>query len=109
MIDFLRKKKYDHIVLYHDPVVKAVVNDLFSTDKSIDGKSTLELHKEDTDEVNQFVEHSRNVHKFSEQQLLLMAIAWVHPQECECFCMVLKLSQLIVQQIRIISLDPCLQ
>ena len=55
MIDFLRKKQYDHMVLYHDPVVKAVVNDLFSTDKSIDGKSTLELHKEDTDEVNQFV------------------------------------------------------
>ena len=86
----MRKKKYDHIVLYHDPVVKAVVNDLFSTDKSIDGKNTLELHQEDTDEVNQFVQHSRNVHKFSKQQLLLMAIAWVHPQERELFTMFLK-------------------
>ena len=58
-------------------IVKAVVNDLFSTDKSIDGKSTLELHQEDTDEVNQFIQHSRNIHKFSKQQLLLIAIAWV--------------------------------
>ena len=87
MIAFLRKKKYDHIVLYHDPAVKAVVNDLFSTDKSIDGKSTFELHQEDTDEFNQFVQHSRNVHKFSKQQLLLMAIAWVHPQDRELLIM----------------------
>ena len=85
MIDFLRKKKYDHIVLYHDHIVNAVVNGLFSMNKSIDGKSTFNVQQDDNDEVNQFIQHSRNVHKFSYQQLLLMAIAWVHPQECELF------------------------
>ena len=66
MIVFLRKKEYDHIVLYYDPIVKAVVNDLFSTNKSIDGKSTFDVQQDNNGEVNQFIKHSRNVHKFSQ-------------------------------------------
>ena len=52
MIEFLRKKQKDHIVLYHDPVVKAVVNGLISTNKLIDGKSTFGVQQDDNDEVN---------------------------------------------------------
>ena len=55
MVFFLRKNKYDHIVLYHDPIVKAVVNDLFSVDKSINGKTNLKLIRADNVEVSQFI------------------------------------------------------
>ena len=61
------------------------MNDLFSADKSIDGKTNLNLTEADNVEVTQFIKESRDVYKCTKQQLLLMALAWVLPLERDMF------------------------
>ena len=37
-IDYLRCQKYDHMILYHDPAVNAIMNGVYSVHESIDEK-----------------------------------------------------------------------
>ena len=76
------------MILYHDPVVNAVMNDVYSVNKSIDDNSKITFRDEHKEkQVQAFIEESRSASKCRLHQSLMMSTAWVLPRERELFLM----------------------
>ena len=87
MLHFLAENQYDHMVLVHDPVISAVVNEV-KMDSSLlimPAKEVIEFASNEQIQVDEFVADHRESLRCLPHQLLLMAVVWVIPCERKLF------------------------
>ena len=85
MIECLREKQLDHIILLHNSVVNVVANGVYSLNMNIDGTANINFSSEENDQVNYFVFAGRYAKKRRKYQLLMMSVIQALPRDDELF------------------------
>ena len=87
MLSYLADNHFDHMVLVHDPVISAVVNEvkLDSSLTVLPSKKIIEFTSNEQIQVDEFVLDNRESLNCLPHQLLLMAVVWVIPCERKLF------------------------
>ena len=93
IINFLQEKNYDYITLYNSvPEIEGVteselVSDNFISSKALQSNTEFVVPPNEQEDANQYAIDSRTTRNLSKDQNLLVAIAWVIPNEGQLFHM----------------------
>ena len=89
MLKHFNDKKYLHAMLFHSPDMHSVINMTIGYSELDDPiHSHQEYTSTDTEENDQcedYVQERRSGYNLTSDQTLMMAFAWVHPQERDMF------------------------
>ena len=81
MINYLKKKKYNHMVLYHDGKKNQLIN-LCQTDSRT---QWMNLPPDEKVDLEKFVDGHRNILQVEKEKALFIGLAWVLPIEQKFF------------------------
>ena len=90
ILDWFTKKKYDHIILYHDSLSKSILSDHIQVSKDIHDMFTVQYPPSEEQSANQEAVRGRHSLNVSAEQRYLMAFAWVIPEESQMFRLFLE-------------------
>jgi len=85
LIDWFNKKRYNHMILYHDSLSKSIQSDHIQVNKEIHDMFTIKYPPNEQQYDNQDALNGRYSINVFEEQIYLMAFAWVILNESQFF------------------------